>query len=227
MAAAFSLGAAYVVVGSVNQSCLEADLSKDAKALLAQCRIGDTVMAPSADMFELGVKVQVLRRGTMFAVHAERLYALYRAHDGLESLDAATRAQLQDRIFRADVEEVWQRTRAFFSERNPEEVRRAERDPKHRMALVFRWYLGLSSQWPIAGDSDRRVDYQIWCGPAMGAFNAWVAGSFLEPLEARSVAQVARNLLEGAACVTRAQQLRSAGVAVPRRAFEFRPRPLG
>jgi trans-AT polyketide synthase/acyltransferase/oxidoreductase domain-containing protein len=38
--------------------------------------------------------------------------------------------------------------------------------------------------------------------------------------------QIARNLMEGAAVVTRAQQLRSCGVPVPASAFDFRPRPL-
>jgi 3-methyladenine DNA glycosylase Mpg len=61
----------------------------------------------------------------------------------------------------------------------------------------------------------------------MGAFNTWVAGSFLAAPEARTAVQVARNLLEGAAVVTRAQQLRSYGVAVPTEAFDFRPRELG
>ena len=60
----------------------------------------------------------------------------------------------------------------------------------------------------------------------MGAFNAWVAGSFLEPPDNRTVVQIARNLLEGAAVATRAQQLRSYGVPVPSAAFDFRPRPL-
>jgi trans-AT polyketide synthase/acyltransferase/oxidoreductase domain-containing protein len=92
--------------------------------------------------------------------------------------------------------------------------------------LVFRSYLGQSSRWAIAGVRDRRPDYQIWCGPAMGAFNAWTEGSFLAEPEHRSVVQVARNLLEGAAVVTRAQQLRSFGVPVPPAAFDFKPRPL-
>ena len=60
----------------------------------------------------------------------------------------------------------------------------------------------------------------------MGAFNAWVAGSFLEPLQNRGVVQIALNLMEGAAVITRAQQLRSLGVPVPAAAFDFRPRPL-
>jgi hypothetical protein len=94
------------------------------------------------------------------------------------------------------------------------------------MALVFRWYLGRASRWAIDGDPARRMDYQIWCGPAMGSFNTWVKGSFLEPPEGRSASQIALNLLEGAAVVTRAQQLRSYGVPIPAAAFQFPPRPL-
>ena len=121
---------------------------------------------------------------------------------------------------------MWAEARKFFEVRGPHEIERAERDPKHKMALVFRSYLGRSSRWPIDGASDRRLDYQIWCGPAMGAFNAWVKGSFLEKPENRTVVQVALNLLEGAAYVTRATQLRTYGVPVPAAALGFRPRPL-
>jgi hypothetical protein len=115
---------------------------------------------------------------------------------------------------------------SFWQQRDPREVERAERDPKHKMALCFRWYLGLSSRWAIAGEADRKMDYQIWCGPAMGAFNQWVKGSFLEPAENRTVVQVALNLLEGAATLSRAQQLRAFGVPVPNEAFQFSPRTL-
>ena len=94
------------------------------------------------------------------------------------------------------------------------------------MALVFRAYLGQASKWAIAGDDQRALDFQIWSGPALGAFNAWVQGSFLEPIEARSVAQIAWNLLEGATVVTRASALRAAGCPLPDRAFLFTPRPL-
>jgi hypothetical protein len=94
------------------------------------------------------------------------------------------------------------------------------------MALVFRWYLGKASRWAIEGDATRRLDYQIWCGPAMGAFNAWTKGSFLEDPKNRTAAQIALNLLEGAAVVARSQQLRSYGVPVPPEAFHFSPRPL-
>ncbi len=226
VAAAFSMGAAFVLTGSVNQAAVESGLSEAGRELLASAGFADVAMAAAADMFELGVKLQVLRRGTMFAVRANRLYDLYNRYDGLEQLPDAERARLEKELFHMPCENVWEETRRFWSKREPREVERAEREPKHKMALCFRWYLGLASRWAISGEPARRVDYQIWCGPAMGAFNDWVAGSFLEPVENRSAVQIARNLLEGAAVVTRAQQLRSYGVAVPPAAFRFRPRHL-
>ncbi len=226
VAAAFALGAAFVLTGSVNQGAVESGLHERGRHMLAGAGVADVIMAPAADMFELGVEVQVLRRGTMFAVRGRRLYELYRDHDGLEELTAEDRAWLERDVFRGSLEEAWQSTRAFWADRDPEQLDRAEQDPRHQMALLFRSYLGQASRWAIQGLGERQADYQIWCGPAMGAFNRWVEGSFLAPTEARSAVQIARNLVEGATALTRAQQLRTAGVPVPPAAFEFRPRPL-
>jgi hypothetical protein len=60
----------------------------------------------------------------------------------------------------------------------------------------------------------------------MGAFNSWVAGSYLEPCENREAVQVALNLLEGATQISRAHQARKCGVPVPASAFRYLPRPL-
>jgi hypothetical protein len=60
----------------------------------------------------------------------------------------------------------------------------------------------------------------------MGSFNTWVQGTYLEPWEQREAVQVALNLLEGAAQVARAQQVRAYGVPVPAEAFQYKPRPL-
>jgi hypothetical protein len=94
------------------------------------------------------------------------------------------------------------------------------------MALVFRWYLHFSSRWAISGEPSRQVDYQIWCGPAMGVFNQWVAGTFLEKAENRTVAQIALNLMHGAASITRAHQLRTLGVQLLAEHFNYKPRFL-
>ncbi len=226
VAAAFALGADYVLTGTVNQATAEAGISPEARAMLAEADLADVVMAPSPDMFEMGVKVQVLKRGTLFAQRATLLAEVYAGNDSLEGISAELRSRLEDELFKAPLEGIWQETRAFFEDRNPAELQRAEGDARHRMALVFRWYLGKSSRWAIIGEPDRRLDFQIWCGPAMGSFNRWVRGSFMERPEERSVVQVALNLLEGAAVITRCQQLRSHGVTVPREAFDFAPRAL-
>jgi PfaD family protein len=226
VAAAFAMGAAYVLTGSVNQACVEAGLAPAAKALLARVGVADVTMAPAADMFELGVEVQVLRRGTMFATRAHKLRALHQRHEAWEEIPADVRAALERDVFRMPVADVWADCTRFWSARDPAQLERAAADPKHRLALLFRWYLGRASRWAIEGDASRESDWQLWCGPAQGAFNAWAAGSFLAPAENRSVVQVARNLLEGAAVITRAHQLRAAGAPVPADAFHFRPRPL-
>jgi trans-AT polyketide synthase, acyltransferase and oxidoreductase domains len=226
VAAAFALGAAYVVTGSVNQLAAESGISDDARMLLAAAAEADVAMAPSADMFELGAKVQVLRRGTMFAARATRLYETYRAHPSLAAVPADLRAALEADVLHATFDEVWARTRDFWDSRDPAQTARAERDPKHRMALVFRWYLGRASRWAIEGESSRRTDYQLWAGPAVGAFNRWTRGSFLADPHERTVAQIGLNLMEGAAVVTRAHQARTYGLPVPAEAFGFAPRPL-
>jgi PfaD family protein len=215
VAAAFLMGAAYVLTGSINQACVESGSSDSVREMLAQAEQADVIMAPAADMFEMGVKVQVLKRGTMFAMRAAKLYELYRAYPGLDELPANERTQLEKNVFRATVNEVWQQTRDFWLARDPGQVARAEREPKHKMALTFRWYLGLSSRWANAGEPTRKVDYQVWCGPAMGAFNEWTKGTYLEQWRNRRVVTVARNLLVGACVLTRVHLLRCQGVTVP------------
>ncbi|MBN2497968.1 MAG: PfaD family polyunsaturated fatty acid/polyketide biosynthesis protein [Deltaproteobacteria bacterium] len=227
VAAAFALGAAYVLTGSVNQACAESGLHADCRRLLADVGLADVMTAPSADMFELGAEVQVLKRGTMFGLRARKLQEIHRRCACPEELPDADRSWLEREILRCSIAEAWDATRRYWLERDPEEAERAERDGRHRLALLFRSYLGRASRWAIEADPDRKLDYQIWCGPAMGAFNAWTRGSFLEDPAQRSAVQVARNLMEGAAVVSRAQQWRSCGVPVPPAAFDYRPRPLG
>lgn len=226
VAAAFAAGAAYVVTGSVNQATRESGLAAAGKRMLAAADLADVAMAPAADMFELGARVQVLRRGTLFAARATRLYDLFTRHASLAELPPAERAALERDVFRRPLADVWTDTERFFAARDPDQLARAARDERHKLALVFRWYLGLSSRWALDAADERRADWQIWSGPAIGACNAWLRGSHLERPDARGVVDLALNLLEGAAVVTRAQQLRSAGAPVPAAAFHPAPRPL-
>ncbi len=222
-AAAFAMGAAWIMTGSVNQACIESGTSAAVREMLAETRQADVTMAPAADMFEMGVTVQVLKRGTMFPMRAARLFEIYRSHASLEHIPALEREKLEKTMFLAPLEDIWRDTRAYFQKRDPKQVERAERDPKHRMALVFRWYLGQAAHWAKDGNPGRKMDYQVWAGPAMGAFNEWVAGSYLAKAEQRRVVTVARNILYGAAVLGRAAMLRSQGVHLPAEAVQITP----
>ncbi len=226
VAAAFVMGADYVLTGSVNQSCVEAGTSDVVKKLLSEATQTDMTMAPAADMFERGVKVQVLKPGTLFAQRANRLFELYRRYDGLEQIPADARAELETKIFQESLDAAWEQTRKFFTDYDPVQIQRAEKEPKHRMALVFRSYLGRSSRWAIAGDPERIKDFQVWCGPSMGAFNEWVAGSFLATLHNRTFKCVAMNLLFGACAAIRRANLIQYGIQLPAHVGRYAPLPL-
>jgi PfaD family protein len=223
--AAFSMGADYLLTGSVNQACREAGTSDAVRRLLAQAQQADVIMAPAADMFEMGVELQVLRSGTMFAMRAKKLSRLYHDYPSLDDIPVQDRTNLETVIFGAPLEQIYTECETFWGDRDPSQLERAATDPKHKMALVFRWYLGQSSRWANEGNPDRAIDYQVWCGPAMGAFNEWVKGSFVESWEDRRVAVIAQNILHGAAVLQRANLLRSQGLDLPAAAIDVRPRP--
>jgi PfaD family protein len=154
-------------------------------------------------------------------MRAAKLHEIYHRYNSIEAIPAAERAALEKNIFRLPIDEVWRRTQQFFEERDLSQLTRAKDEPKHRMALIFRWYLGQASHWAISGDPSRRIDYQIWCGPAMGAFNEWTQGTFMEKPAGRDVVTVALNILHGAAVLTRMQALRIQGLTL-----QARVRPL-
>ena len=92
------------------------------------------------------------------------------------------------------------------------------------MALIFRWYLGLSSRWSNTGEKGREMDYQIWAGPSLGAFNSWVKGTYLEAYTERKAVDVALHLLKGAAYLQRINQLKLQGVSLQQDLLNYTPK---
>ena len=71
------------------------------------------------------------------------------------------------------------------------------------------------------------MDYQIWCGPSMGAFNEWVKGTYLEKIENRHVVDVNLQILTGAAYLSRIKALNFQGVEIsPELAMYYPERPI-
>ena len=94
------------------------------------------------------------------------------------------------------------------------------------MALSFRWYLGLTSHWSNIGEIGRETDYQIWAGPAIGAFNNWVKGSYLEDVSKRKTVEVAWHIMTGAAYLYRLRHLQTQGISLPFSCEAYLPKPF-
>jgi trans-AT polyketide synthase/acyltransferase/oxidoreductase domain-containing protein len=201
-AAAFILGADFILTGSVNQCTVEAGISDTVKDMLQDINVQDTEYAPAGDMFEIGARIQVLKKGVFFPARANKLYELYRQHNSLEEIDEKTKTQLQERYFKKSFEEVYDDVKAYYS---AEEIALAERNPKQKMAYLFRWYFGYSGRLALRGDEQNKVDFQVHCGPALGAFNQWVKGSHLENWRNRHVDEIADKIMHGAAAVLNAR----------------------
>jgi PfaD family protein len=175
-------------------------------------------------MFESGARVQVLRYGTLFAPRAQKLADLYKRCASLEDIPADERKSLEEGPFKKPLDEVWAETQAFFGERDPSQLKKAE-NPRHKLALIFRWYLGQASRWAIQGLEERRSDWSVFTGPAIGAFNDWVRGSWLEELAHRKVVDIAFNLLWGVSVLKRAALARDLGLFVDDLPFTLKPLP--
>lgn len=212
-AAAFTLGADFIVTGSINQCTVEAGTSAAVKDMLQAMDVQDTAYAPAGDMFEIGAKVQVLKKGLLFPARANKLHELYTRYDALEQIDDKTRAQIQEKYFRRSFDEVWAETEAHHAAVDPATIERARRDPKQKMALLFRWYFAHASRLAMRGSPEQVADYQVHCGPALGAFNQWVKGSALEDWRMRHCADIGERLMSEAAGLLSRQAARWSGAA--------------
>jgi trans-AT polyketide synthase/acyltransferase/oxidoreductase domain-containing protein len=198
-AAAFIMGADFILTGSINQCTVEAGTSEAVKDLLQELNVQDTDYAPAGDMFELGARVQVAKRGLFFPARANKLFELYQRHGSIEEIDPKTRQQIQDRYFKRSFADVWAETKAHYLKSFPGKIVDVEKNQKQKMALIFRWYFVHTTRLALAGSEEQRVDYQIHCGPAMGAFNQWVKDGRLQSWRNRHVAEIAELIMQSTA----------------------------
>ncbi|MFF2910656.1 ACP S-malonyltransferase [Paenibacillus sp. NPDC057934] len=197
-AAAFILGADFILTGSINQCTIEAGTSDAVKNLLQEMNIQDTTYAPAGDMFQIGARVQVLKKGLFFPARANKLYELYMRHQSIDEVDSLVKRQLEERYFKRSLEEIYQEVKAYYS---AEEIEKAANQPKKKMAMIFKWYFNYSTRIAIAGTPGCELDYQIHCGPALGAFNQWVKGTKWELWTNRHVDEIGIRIMNEAAAI--------------------------
>ncbi len=190
--AAFVMGADFIMTGSINQCTVEGGTSDSVKDLLQQINVQDTEYAPEGDMFEIGTRVQVLKKGVFFPARANKLYELYRQYNSLDDIDEKTRNHIQEKYFRRSFEQVYQEIKSSYSLK---EIDKADQNPKYKMALIFQWYFNNSIRLALDGVEDVKVDYQVYCGPSLGSFNQWVKGTELESWKNRNVDEIAIKIM--------------------------------
>lgn len=199
-AAAFLMGADFILTGSINQCTVEAGTSDAVKDLLQQVCIQDTSYAPAGDMFEIGAKVQVLKRGVFFPSRANKLFDLYQHYNSLDEIPESVRTQIEERFFKKSFTDIWNDVREYLIAAGREkEIQIYEAHPKKKMSRVFRWYFGHTTQMALQGELKDKVDFQIHTGPALGVFNQWVKGTDMELWRKRHVDELAELLMQATA----------------------------
>ncbi len=199
-ASAFMMGADFILTGSINQCTREAGTSDVVKQLLQDIDVQDTDYAPAGDMFEIGAKVQVLKKGVLFPARANKLYKLYEQFSSVDDIPSDTLKRLEKNTFGRSLHEVWDETKKYLQDKGRhQEVAKAESSPKHKMALIFRWYFAYSNQLAISGDEQDRVNFQVHTGPAIGSFNQWVKDKGLASWEQREVDKIGKMLMHATA----------------------------
>ena len=116
----------------------ESGSSDTVRQMLAQAAAADVTVAPAADMFELGVELRVLSKGTLFPVRARKLYQLYREYRRWTRC-LRQRADLR-KIFQRPLEAVWADCESYWSDRDTNRVERATTSRSTR----WPWYSALT-----------------------------------------------------------------------------------
>lgn len=197
-AAAFVMGADFILTASINQCTVEAGTSDVVKDILQQINVQDTDYVSAGNMLEMGNQVQVVKRGLFFHARANKLTELYRTHDSINQIDAKTISRLEEKYFKNDLNRIYEMAKKQYS---ATEVEKAESSPKYKMGLIFRWYFDNGTMDAIKGSLENKLDFQIQCGSALGSFNQWVKETDIENWRNRHVNEIGEKIMSGAVAV--------------------------
>lgn len=198
VASAFMLGADFIFTGSINQCTVQSGVPDVVKDILQSVTIHDTTITVSGEMFESGSKVQVVKKNTRFSFNANKLYQIYNQYHSLEDVPSIIRQDLEKNVFKRSLSEVWDLVVGYKMGTNPTQIELANKIPRKKMSLIFKWYFAHCSSLTLRGEVSEKDNFLIYCGPAMGSFNQWVKGTKYEHWKERHVNEIADLLMEKA-----------------------------
>jgi trans-AT polyketide synthase/acyltransferase/oxidoreductase domain-containing protein len=187
-AAAFLMGADFIVTGSVNQCTVEASTSDTVKKMLSSLTIQDIGYVSAGDIYDPGRMIQVVKKGSLFKARADKLYRICQSGEGIKAIDQGTKEQLETRYFGKKIEEIIQEILLEDVGEHPQE----------QLVLLYKWYLKKAMEWAIEGNDDKQTDYCIMCGCSIGSFNEMVKGTELESWKNRTIESVSKKRMNDA-----------------------------
>jgi trans-AT polyketide synthase/acyltransferase/oxidoreductase domain-containing protein len=201
VAAAFALGAEFVLLGSVHLRSAEAALPSSLKARLRSLDLTDIALAPDPDAYESGGRIEIVRAGGAFPAWAMRLREVWESHAHWNEVEPGLRRKLEREAFGCSFDEALSHARAYFAAQAPDEIERSERDGRHRMALVFRWAQYRALQSTLS--TDQPANPHLRCSAALGSFNHWWPTQDRADADLPHADAIAEAMMDGAARVLR------------------------
>ena len=183
--AAFALGAAYVLTGSVNQACGRVRALRPRREDARPGRVADVIDgARGRHVRAWASRCRCCKRGTMFGARAAKLYEAYRSLPLAGGNPRRRRARLERRRCTPRSTRSGPTPSEFWQQRDPGEIARASATPSTRWRWSSAGTSGNQASWAIDGEPDRRADYQILVRARDGRVQRWTQGRFLaEPGE--------------------------------------------
>ena len=195
-AAAFIMGADFILTGSINQCSVESGTNPLVKELLSKMGVEDTDYCPTGDMFENGSLIQVLKKGTLFPIRAKTLLDIYKKFDSLEDISHELVEELEKKFYGRTIEEVFADAKKVFPSEIMEKV---ENDPKLKLSMILRMYFYYTIGYSFKGERKNKINFQVHTGNALGGFNQLVKNTELDDWNNRHVDTIATFLMESTA----------------------------
>lgn len=192
LAVAFFSGADFVMTSTINQCTLEADTSERVKELLQEAKENDFLFAPTDNLFEFGEKKSILKKGTLYAVRAQKVYDIYLKYSSLEEIPDE-QEELLEYYFGISLEQMYQSIVRRVS--NREKILIGEQ-PKYKLGVVLKEYLQLCFIQVKIGEKDWEINYGIEVGSELADMNRWLEGTDLETWKQRKVTIIAKRMMD-------------------------------
>jgi trans-AT polyketide synthase/acyltransferase/oxidoreductase domain-containing protein len=189
------MGAEFFMTGSVNECTKEADIPDDVKDMLVKTNVNDFTYAPSENMFELNRFVQVLKKGVFFPSRANMLKSVYDTVNSIDDISGEIKLYIEDKLLQCGFDNYFAKIKLTENQ-----IKLANSNSKYKMAIIFKQYLHEASDKALfSKDRDKDVvDFQVYCGTAIGTANERLKDSKINDWKMRNTANIAEVLMQDA-----------------------------